>query len=82
MPSVDRNEIRNYIQTMFACDLHDVSDDDSLFVSGTIDSLSLLEILSFIERESGVPIAIEDLSIEDVDTLRSLAAIGHAARPL
>jgi len=82
MPEIDTNIIRKYIETTLGCDLRSVSDGDSLFASGVIDSLALLEVISFIERESQVPIAIDDLSIDDIDTLRSLAAIGKASGPL
>jgi len=82
MSTIDAQSIRRYIEKSFRCDLSTVSDDDSLFTSGVVDSLSLLEILSFIERESGTAVPLDEVSIDDIDTLRSLAALGRTAPPL
>lgn len=51
------------------------SADTDLLDSGILDSLQLVELLLRLEEEFGFRIAIESLELEDLRTLRRLAAL-------
>ena len=44
-------------------------DEDSLFSSGIVDSLGVLDLVTFIEDEFGVIVADEDLLAENFETV-------------
>jgi D-alanine--poly(phosphoribitol) ligase subunit 2 len=47
--------------------------DTDLFESGTLDSLQLVELLVQIERRFGVQIAVENIDLENLRTLRRIS---------
>ena len=47
--------------------------DTDLFESGTIDSLQLVELLLQIERRFGVQIAVENIDLDSLRTLRRIS---------
>ena len=53
----------------------DFSDYDSLVVSGLLDSLAILELLSFIEDQFGIDFAERGFDQNDFDTLNTIASM-------
>jgi acyl carrier protein len=53
----------------------DLDDHQSILLSGLLNSLSMVEVILFIEREFGVDIATGDIQIEDFDTVDSICAL-------
>jgi acyl carrier protein len=51
-----------------------LADDDPLLESGIVDSLGVLDIVSFIESDLGVIVADEDLVRENFGTIGRIAA--------
>ena len=49
--------------------------DTKLFSSELMDSIGLVGLMSFILDELHVQLAPEDMTIENIDTVRSLAAL-------
>jgi acyl carrier protein len=52
----------------------DPSPDDSLFVSGLLDSFALTDFVAGLEEEFGVTIPDSDLSARKFDTLNKVSA--------
>jgi acyl carrier protein len=48
-------------------------DGDSLFAKGVIDSMGVLELIGFVEREFGVDVGDEDINEENLGTLVDIA---------
>jgi acyl carrier protein len=46
-----------------------VDDDTLLFSGGLLDSLSVLELVTLVERHVGKPIPPEEITLENFDTL-------------
>ena len=66
--------LRGYLQEQgYLDDDAQVGDDDSLFESGVIDSLAVVEITEFIESRFGCKVTDDDLVPENFDTLRAMA---------
>lgn len=59
-----------------------VNDDTLLFTGGLLDSLSVLELVTLVERHLGKPIPPEEITLENFDTLERIesfvATLGDA----
>lgn len=52
-----------------------VNDDDSLVGSGLISSLSIVEIIGYIEKRFGLDVADEGIDITDFDSVDSICRL-------
>ncbi len=50
-----------------------IGDNDPLLEGGLIDSLGILDVVTFLEKQFGVALSREDLSPENFATVRSIA---------
>jgi len=50
-----------------------LTDDDSLFEKGVIDSMGVLELIGFLHSEFGVTVADEDINDRNLGTLAGIA---------
>ena len=51
----------------------DIADDASFMANGIIDSLGVLELISFAEAEYGIEVADEEVLPENFDSVQALA---------
>ena len=68
-------EIRAYVEENFLY-MHsnfELADDDRLLEKGVIDSMSIVEMISFIEQEFGVTAMEEDISDANFGSLTGIA---------
>ena len=72
--------IRQFINTNFSLAGRQlgVIDNESLFASGVVDSLGVLELVTFIENEFTIMVADEDLLAENFETIERMVAFVHA----
>lgn len=49
--------------------------EDNLIDSGVLDSLSTLNLVSFLEGEYGIKIKSEDITLENFSTVEQMAAL-------
>jgi acyl carrier protein len=54
-----------------------VSNDEALLTNGLIDSLGILEVVSFVEKEFGIVVSDEDLLPENFGSISSLTNFVH-----
>jgi acyl carrier protein len=57
-----------------------LSDDDSLLESGAVDSLGVLDIVTFLEEKFGIQVADEELDPGNFDSVSSLARLVEGKR--
>jgi acyl carrier protein len=71
-----RNKVREFIFSnfMLARNQNELSDKDSLFDKGVLDSTSVLEMIGFIEETFAISIADEELIPENLDSIENLTA--------
>jgi acyl carrier protein len=69
------NVLHQYVATnlLKGQDASSFSDTDSLLDSGILDSIGLLHLMLFVEREFRVSIADEELVPENFETIETLA---------
>ena len=66
-------EIRKYIAGKVVPDNIDkVTDETSLFESGVIDSLGVLQMVALFEKQFGIHVEDEELIPENFETIRNL----------
>ena len=67
--------VRQFITGQFSqARARTLADDDSLLESGIVDSLGVLDIVSFVESEFGISVADEDLIRENFGSIGRIAA--------
>jgi len=59
-----------------------VSDHDSLFATGLLDSLAATEVLVALEADYGIDLADEDFDIVEIDTIHGIEKLIAARRPV
>jgi acyl carrier protein len=68
------NTIRQFLsERAWLTDDNEVSEADSLLEKGVIDSMAMVELISFIERTYHIHIEDEELMPENFDCLASMA---------
>ena len=55
--------------------------DTDLIQAGIVDSLSVMELIVFLEKETGAPVPLEDLMLDSIRTARSIAAVYGSHTP-
>jgi acyl carrier protein len=76
-----RARVRAFILQRFpTVAARNMTDDDSLLDSGVIDSLGVLDLAAFIERELGVQLADDDLTAENFESIATLSRFLAAKR--
>ena len=70
------SKIKRFLAQQFPM-TKNVGNDEPLLKNGLIDSLGILEIVTFIENEFGVVVSDEDLLPENFGSIHSLASFVH-----
>jgi acyl carrier protein len=71
-----REEIRQYILSEFLPGEKpsNLRDDTPLRTSGILDSISTLRLVSFVEEHYGVEVEAHEASVENFDSIESIAS--------
>jgi acyl carrier protein len=67
-----RDQIRRFIRDSFLVD--DFADDDSFLGTGLIDSLGIVQLVSFVEAEFGLKVPDRDLVPDNFDSVAKLVS--------
>lgn len=70
--NIAAEQIRNFLTHQFPL-TKSVSNEDALLDGGLIDSLGILEVVSFLENEFKISVCDEDLIPENFGSVRNLA---------
>ena len=68
---ITNDEIRKFLQKKDSR-TSTVTDDDSLLTSGIVDSLKMVELLSFIEKTYNITIDDDELSPDNFETINAI----------
>ena len=64
--------IKNFLEKQFPA-TKNVGNEDPLLKNGLIDSLDILEVVTFLENEFGITLTDEELLPENFESVRSLS---------
>lgn len=69
------DEIRDHICSTMLIGMSDqsIEPDESLLERGVIDSTGVLELVGFLEERYGIQVADEDITTENLDSLRAIS---------
>ena len=70
-----QKELRQYIGSELGRDVSGVADSESLLEAGVIDSMGVLELVSFIEKHYRIAVSEDEMMPENFDTVDAHAAI-------
>jgi acyl carrier protein len=71
-PQIIAERIRKFLVEQFP-PTKSVGNEDPLLKNGLIDSLGILEVVTFVEREFGIAISDDELLPENFDSVHSLS---------
>lgn len=71
-----KEQIRQYIAEnfLFSGNGFDLDDEDSFLEAGVVDSLGVLELVTFVEEEFGLNVVDEEIVPDHFDSVTKLAA--------
>jgi acyl carrier protein len=74
MDNIRKQKIRDYFLETFKQqnDAQSLADNDSLFVSGRLDSFSMLMFVIFLEKEFEIDFAAIDFDVNLIDSLSEI----------
>ena len=67
-----KETVRRFI--LSSINVADLNDDDNLFESGLVNSLFAVQLMTFIEKTFAIEVGMEDLHIENFNSLNAAAA--------
>ena len=62
----------DFVGSSLGVDVADVDEDTPLFSSGRIDSASMVDLIVFVESEGHVKFGPDDISLDHLDSIRSI----------
>jgi acyl carrier protein len=74
MDNIRKQKIRDYFLETFKQqnDAQSLADNDSLFVSGRLDSFSMMMFVMYLEKEFGIDFAAIDFDVNLIDSLSEI----------
>lgn len=70
--ALTREALRTYLEDHARVDLSEIGDETELFSSGRVDSFQMVDLLVFLEKETGARLGPEDISVENFDTIQRI----------
>ena len=67
--SLTRESIIEFLDAEFGVDGKDVSDDTELLSSGLVDSLAVMDLVTFVSEEAGVRVRSADITLDNFNTI-------------
>ncbi|MBN2038775.1 MAG: acyl carrier protein [Spirochaetes bacterium] len=66
------NKLSDFVAQQFIVEKDEINMDESLIDQGVIDSLGLIEITTFIEKQFGVTVVEEDMTRENFGSMNKM----------
>ena len=67
--SVKEEDIQRFLIDQQNLDAADVDKESMLFSTGILDSFSMIELVSFLEKEAGIRIRPTELTLDNFDSI-------------
>lgn len=82
MDSAARQSLRNHLADALEKhgDTQPFTDDESLFLSGRLDSFAMMNLVMFLETTFGLDFGSIDFDVSRVDSLEAIAQLVDAGR--
>lgn len=70
--TITKDQIVTYISETFNVDGCNIAPTTSLFSTGVLDSFSMVDLVSYIEKTAGVKFGALDLNLNNLDTIEGM----------
>lgn len=78
--ALQREELVTYLSKKSRSDLSKIDDTTELFSSGLIDSFAMVDLLMWIEKQTGARVDPSDISVDNFDTIERILAFTEARK--
>ncbi len=67
-------KIREYIiKNLYYAEDNPITDDDSFLETGVVDSMGVMELVTYIQSEFGIEVAQSEIVVENFDSIQKVA---------
>ncbi len=71
------SEVRVFLKNELGIRVEELSDNDPLFSAGLLDSLSALNVITFLEQRYELKIGALDVTVQDIDSVAMIATFAR-----
>lgn len=71
---LNTEQLIEFISDFFGLDRDGLAEDLPLFSSTLLDSTGMVALVAYLEQETGLVVEADDLTLENFDTIASIAA--------
>ena len=75
--TLNRARLVEFLVARLGIAADELADDTPLFTGGLLDSFSMVDLIQFLEEESGVQMSETEVNLENLDSVRRI--LGYAA---
>jgi acyl carrier protein len=75
-----RQALRTALVIQFGADQDGLDDDTKLFSGGLIDSLTVMDLVGYVERQIGKRIPAADITLNNFDSIAQIVAFARTLR--
>ncbi len=69
------HKIQEYIiKNLYYAENHPITADDSFLETGVVDSMGVMELVTFVQAEFGIQVNQDEIVVENFDSIRKLGA--------
>ncbi len=69
---MNSDSLKQYLAERMGLDMASLEDETPLFSSNLLDSFSMVDLIMFIEKESGVSLNPTDVSLDNLDSIERI----------
>ena len=77
---MNSDSLKQYLAERMGLDKASLEDETPLFSSNLLDSFSMVDLIMFIEKESGVNLHPTDVSLDNLDSIERILRFVDARR--
>ena len=76
--TLTEDRLMHFLSTAFDVDQTELTPDTGLFSEGVLDSLSLADLLTYVEDEASITVTAEDVTLDNLDSVDRIVRFAAA----
>lgn len=76
--AIQRQAVVDFLNSKTRADLSGIGDDTPLFSTGMVDSFTMVDLLMWLQQQTGSRLGPEDISVENFDSVGRILAFAAA----
>jgi len=72
--ALDVETIKNYLAEAHDVDTGDIAGETLLFSSGLVDSFAMIDLVTFVEAQTGTSMSAGDITLDNLDSIDRIVA--------